>query len=383
MAKAQILKKAVDKLDDALKVGHDVAEVVPNTTSASTKKQIFQFAGSKAEIASQVSAFMANYELSQSLFGISPPDFEKWCETFEAAFSDAPVTTINSKVFGDKIKPWNRDRNNRPKIKILNKLGESLNYIWAEFYPDWDNKEEAYFITGTPFMCVQQIMNIWNTKQIIENGDFAQLLGYPPSEYIKKRPTIGLSVVFVLWNYKSPQIWRITGEKKKKPKRAQISIPFAKRSSLKYEAIRAALGGSTGLNWGDSNCIAWVADDLDNYPKNKKGMPQMQCKGNSYNDAKSRLKNLLQFTDAKVVSMSGNKLDKEEDLNPTNNSNQVIKMFPIFMYVMNSRILNFSSPEGRETRLGRLDTNKNRIELYHETKPRDFDRRLDELFKWD
>lgn len=381
MGKSEILKKAINKLDDAIKLGHDVVEVTPNTTTSATKKQIYQFGGAAGEIAAQVSSFMANYEYTQSLFGINPSDFEKWAEEFEECFPKAPITKKNA-IFGDAQNPWwGKARDNRPKIKILNAVGTDLNYIWAEFYPDWDNKEECYFVTGTPFMCVFQIMNIWNYKEVILKGDFYQLLGYPPSEYLAKRPTQGLSVTFVLYNYKLPP-YRVT-DKRPDFKVAEMSVPYVRRNALTFENIKAAFGGNNGIIWGDASCRAWVTDNPDIAPNsNKKGLTQVVARGNNYSSAKSTLKTILAFTDAKIVAMSENKADKDEDLNPHNNKSTNNKFYLHHFFILNSKLLDFNSTRGRNTRLGKLNTKKNKIIMIDDIKPPGFDRQIDELFKW-
>ena len=374
--------KAVDKLDDVLKVGHEIAELIPNSDR---KGEIFQIGGAtQADLAHQQSAFMAQYQLFNNTFGIEPANFKNWAKQFEECFPTIQKTSPYIDGNSAGAKPWGQPFDNRPRIRVLNagdKSKQIPTYLYIEFFPERKNEKEVYFISGTVVQCVERIWNIWYLRQIIANQNFAQLLGDFPGDWLRKKPSYGISAVFICSNYKTKPFWKSSD----RPDfaKAQITIPFILKSKLSYTSIRQALGGANGMDWGNSRAIAWVADDPKNFA-GKKGMPQSSCNGSSYENAKSNVKRLLSaLSFGKIVEIQeGGKSDKSETINPNSVKAAPARMYPNLMYLLNSYVVSPTMTEGRETVLAKMSTRKNRFEIFEDVEPEDFQENLAEILQY-
>lgn len=370
--------KVLATIEKNYQVGYDVVEVTPDRDK---KDEIYQLAGGTTGIAHQISQFMATREYIEDKF--SEPEFKNFADNFELGFPSIKGLSPNfGKGLG--VNPWNKDYDNRPRFNDLtprNSDGKrSSRFLYVEFWPDRKKEDESYLLIGSMTLVIQQIQQIWHFKQLTEG--LGQWLGYPPTEWLRRRPNQGLTVEIVLANYPNPPFYKST--ERKDFKAAQISIPFFQKPNLNYDIIRAACGGNGGLTWGKHRAIAWVADDLDLYPKNKKGMPQMSACGSSYEAAKSNLKRFITLAGVKIASMSHNEIDKSEGVDKTPSlQGDTYKMYPVHMFIMNSRLLTFDNPtEAKKTRLGKLDTKKNKLPLWYQKKPEHWDERVNELTTW-
>lgn len=369
--------KAIEVLDKALEVGHEVAEIVPHKEK---KGEIYQVgAANNADIALQQSMFMAQYQLLNNTFGIQPANFKDWVDAFENCFPTIQKVSRKIDGEGNGVNPWMQGVANRPRIRILNtyrKEEEIATYLYIEFYPERKNESEVYFVEGTAIQCVERIWQIWYLRQIIKNADLAQVLGEPPSDWIRKRPSIGITVVFNCYNYKEPPFWKSV--ERQDFKKVQITIPMADRSKLSYQNIRQALGGSGGMEWGAEKAVAWVADDPTNFA-GYKGMPQIWAKGQSYSGAKTNVKRLLALSKCKIVRMNKGAVDNEEFLNPLAKEDPPMRVYPGVMWILNSNLVGANLNEGRERSLGKFATRKNRIKIYEDVEPSDFQETVTEL----
>lgn len=371
------LDSALAKLDQALKVGHEIAEIIPNN---SRKGEVIQIGGtSDSQLVMQSSLVMAQYQLLNNAFGFQPGNFKKWADAFEKCFPEIQKTPNAVDGEGGGSKPWNRPFKNRPRILIIN-IGKDQKtiptYLYIEFYPDREQKEECYFIEGTAIDCVNRIWQIWNTRQVIKNADIAQVLGETPSESIARKPGIGITASFNLMSYPTTPFYKTAN--RQDFKRAKMSVPFIDKTKLTYQNIRNVLGGASGMEWGRSIARAWVCDDPKNYA-GYRGMPQVVCRGQSYEGAKTSLKRIMQLSKAIIVRMSEGKSDNDEILNKKAKDDPPNKVYPGIMYILNNNIIDNEMTPGREIALGKLSTKRNRIEIYETVQPDDFDSIINEL----
>ena len=373
--------KAVETLDEVMKVGHEVAELIP---SKEKKGEIYQIgAGSKADLALQQSMFMTNYQLFNNSFGSQPENFKKWCDAFEESFPTTggfpQKTTTKIDGTGDGSTPWNQPRTNRPRIIILNavRTEDVPTYLYIEFYPERDNKDEVYYIEGTQIQVKHWIWMIWYTRQILESANLVHVLGQTPSDWIRKRPFIGCSVHFICYSYPTKPFY----QSKDRPdfKKAEITVPFVDRTKLTYQNIRNVLGGANGMDWGLHKAVAWVADQPNNFA-GYRGMPQIWCKGSTYANAKANVKRIHTLSNSKIARMNKGEVDNEEFLNPMAKENPPSRVYPGIMYVLNSNIVGNNLTPGRQRSLAKYDHRKNRLKIYTPEEPPNFQENLNDLF---
>lgn len=377
------LEKAVQVLDKAIQVGHEVAEIIPHSEK---KGEIIQVGGgSKASIAMQESLVLANYQMLNNAFGFQPGSFKKWAKDFEECFPLIPKISRMIDGKGSGINPWMQGLSNRPQIKILN-LGnqdkEIPSYLYIEFYPERQNETEVFFIEGTQIECVQRIWFIWYLRQIMRGMNLAQVLGEFPDDWLRKRPSIGITVCFKCHNYLEPPFY--LNPLRKDFREVQITIPMVDRSKLTYANIRQILGGDNGMDWGMSKALAWVADNPDNFA-GLRGMPQVSARGSTYAQAKANVKRFMGISTAKIIKMNEGKPDNEELFNKDAKFNPPSKVYPGIMWILNSNLVSTTNPNTpkRETALGKLRTKKNRLEIWHKKEPENFKDIVQELTVFD
>jgi predicted RNase H-like HicB family nuclease len=377
---AKALEKAVQKLDEVIKVGHEIAEIIPHSEK---KGEIIQVAGgSKASVAMQESLVMAQYQMLNNAFGFQPGNFKIWAKNFEECF---PLIKKNSPLIDGNVNganPWLQGISNRPLIKILNitkQEKEIPTYLYIEFYPERKNESEVYFIEGTQIDCVQRIWHIWYLRQILKGMNLAQVLGEFPDDWLRKRPSIGISVCFKLYSYADSPFYKTPT--RKDFKEVQITVPMVDRTKLSYGNIRQILGGENGMPWGLSKALAWCCDNPANFA-GLKGMPQVSARGSSYTEAKSNVKRILEgISNAKIVRMNEGRPDNEEIFNKDAKFSPPARVYPGLMWILNSNLVNQIAPNSpkRETTLGKLRTKRNRIEIWHKEEPLEFKETIQEL----
>lgn len=374
------LVKAVEILDEAYKVGHEVAQLIPND---SRDNEIYAIAGgSQASIAEQQSLFMANYQLMQNTFGIDPPDFKEWAKAFEYCF---PRIVKNNQYIdspGNGVKPWLTDVANRPRIRVVNVPEQQKKlpaFIYVEFEPERNNPNEVYFLAGTITQVVQHIWQIWNFRQVMKQQNLSMVLGYPLSEAMQRRPHQGVSITFILTNYQTPPFYKRSD--RLDFKQVQITVPFVDKAKVSFNALRAACGGNGGLNWGKTRAMAAVCDNPDFY-QGSRFMPQVWCAGETYAQAKSNIKNFMLLSSGKIVKISEGKIDDDELLNPLNKPNPPAKVYPAHCFITNGYLVGNNTTVGKQKSLGKFNTKRNKFDLWPSVAPVDFTDRINELFEY-
>lgn len=367
--------KAVEKLDEIYKVGHEIAQLIPNEDR---KGEIYAVAGgSKNDVALQQSLFMAQYQLLNNTFGIEPTNFKEWADNFEKCFPN--IIKNNPNIDGNQVKPWMTTIDNRPRIRVVNvpaQQREIPTTIYVEFEPERNSPEEVYFLAGTITQVVQMIWAIWNQRQVLKHQNLTQVLGQPVDEIMIRKPLQGLWLICVLSNYKTPPFYKSTT----RPdfKEVQIAIPFVNRTRLAYSTIREAFGGNSGLDWGAYRAVAHVADNPDFYTGGR-GLPQVWCRGSSYELANKNVKQVLTLSDAKITRINEGKLNNSDNLNANYNDNPPAKVYPNHFFLINYELVNQAVSPARQRKLGKYATKKNKFLLWPPTAPPDFTDKINEL----
>lgn len=366
--------------------GYFVYELNPSRENTS---EIYQFSSStQAGIVDQVSLFMAfrEYQESRKL----SPSWKQFEDNFMNCF---PAAAGKSRNFGaDATIPWGRDASEKPKFKVLfptdsdAQTDQNNFYIWCiEFWPNRKIEDESYLLIGFLNEVMQQCVQIMQLRQTVEGLN--HVLGLPQTEHLKRAPKVGLSITIIFSNYKTPPFRK----NRFRPDylERQVTVPWIKRTSLNYSNIRSICGGNNGLTWGRDRATAYVALSDDQFPENKKGMPQVWCGGNSVAQAKRNIKKLLELSDCKIISLSSSGKDYREGTEASRTrltEPESYTVYPCYFTIENSRIVSEgiapNASSGKRILLGKLDSKRNRFPLWSEQSPTGWEEAIEELTRW-
>lgn len=144
-------------------------------------------------------------------------------------------------------------------------------------------------LVGTKQEIEQALLTILNIREQIENRDIGDFVGIPLEEYVKAKPhTIKLTIFYS--SNPLPPFRSRRGEKVVTP---IYNVPDVNRGLLNWENIKRLAGTGNGYMWGRFRAIA----NLDNGR-------QMQVYGGSERAAETRLKELLQLSTAKILTLT-------------------------------------------------------------------------------
>lgn len=368
----RIQKKIVDIINSQSSAGYDVWDVAPDRDNP----DIYQFAGNPVGIANQISLFMAIREYEENKFGRI--DLKEFIRDFESCW-----TSINKseKWTGtDKSLIWGNDRGQAPKFEIRNKEGDSDNlpskgYYLVEFWPNRDEKDNAYLLGGSAINIVNQAFQIMQNMQILESGNIGRLIGEPVTDYIRRLPYSGAKI-------------RIYFNKKKGPKfdknnAGYITIPYPDLQKLTYQNIRTICGGTQGINWGKKIAKMWIIPGQDYVANNKRNgefATEMRCGGATEEGAIQNLERFKLLTQGVVA-----KRNYSETLTGASiQLDQRFNVYPRNLVVLNSRLVKLedTSP-GIKTLVGKLNSKENDLPLWYDREPPGWGNMLKDFLKWD
>lgn len=230
----------------------------------------------------------------------------------------------------------------------------------VELYPDRTIENERIVIHGSDLLIRQAIPQVMATYQMVENRDIGQIIGEPIVESIKANTSpISLKLVF----YSNP-----TPPFNSSKVIAQYSISDVKKSKLDWQQIKLACGGKNGYFWGRYKATAF----LDNRRK-------IEVFGASESEAEDRVNAFVQLSNAEILSLS---ITEEKKTGMKANGKplekETTKIYPAYMTVVTAqKVLNES--QGKPSLKGNYSYRRNRIPLWVEQKPDDFEQIINEL----
>jgi len=230
----------------------------------------------------------------------------------------------------------------------------------VEFQPDRTIENERIVLHGNELLIRQALPQVMANYQIMENRDVGQIIGAPIEETIKPNVSpISLKLIF----YSTP-----TPPFNQAKVIAQYSIPDVKKSKLDWEDIKFACGGKNGYNWGRYKASV----TLDNGR-------QLQVYAGSESEAEDRINAFVSLSEAEILSL---RISEEKKTGMKANGKplqkETTKIYPAYMTVVTTqKVLN--EKKGMPTLQGNYSYRRNRIELWTDTKPDNFNEIIQEL----
>lgn len=329
----------------------EILDIIPRGT-----EKITRLAGPEGILAPLASQFLAIHDTVNGSI-----DLESWIDKFEACFPE--VVSFTSIDFSEKLKPWGRDYEHRPRIFIRESNPKEGFYI-CEFFPEGkDFPSEILF--GRTHEIISQAFTIMGVNRQLARYDIGALVGMPVNDYLRNYPSDSTSLIFRLKtkpkSYSEPMLYKT------------IRVPFVNIAKLDYPRMWNACGGINGLDYGPIGCRAKIGKGED---INK--LYEVVCHGSTNEIAKA---NCLKFLDFSQLELRKFTFNKSEWENVSDTSlNDVYKVFPCSVSILNTK-LSIADRKGQLTTGGYKKSSKARILMRGETTPPEFDEIKDNLIQ--
>ena len=369
-------RRVIEKIGAAEGPGFSVYELKPDR---SKDNEVYQLSGTEEGVAQQISLFLALREYFESKN--TNFDWKKFEEEFEKGFilaSFMPNTTPT-------IQPWGNFYSERPKFKELwgNIDAQAKGYFGYDFWPNRENESDRYKLVGSSLAEIaNQAIQIMHQQELLKNVQ--RVIGAPVTEYLRHAPRANVSLTIYLSTFKDPPFnFRRRGYLQK-----SVTIPYPRRDALTYANLRAVCGSSAGLGWGIHRAVAWVADDIERFPKGK-GAPQMWASGSSKAEAIKNLKSFMTLLEpgVKILRTNYSETELEEGTiaqDATRGNLRNYKVYPERLTVNNARLVSLASQQqGLRTLAGKLNTKHNDLPLWQERQPSGWGQHLADFLRWD
>lgn len=235
----------------------------------------------------------------------------------------------------------------------------------VELTPDRSAPEERIIIAGGENQIRSQLPMVMSNYNLVENRDVGQWLGNPISETVRQTPN-ELTLRFQLYSVKEPPVY---GAKQ----RTSISIPDPKKSKLDFNTLKKAIGGNNGYMYGRF----LGKGSLDNGKT-------IHCYCASSQEAEDRIVALAELVDAELVGVTvTEEIKTGARANGKPLQKQNIKVYPYSIYLENKqKVLNQSNNNAAaQTLTGSYSRKRNRIQIWMDEKPDDFDQIINELLQ--
>ncbi|NJN74222.1 MAG: hypothetical protein HC799_16180 [Limnothrix sp. RL_2_0] len=279
-------------------------------------------------------------------------------EFFEEAF-DACVEA--GYVLANGIDAWAAQR----RLESKDQFGEERG---VEITPDREAPSERVVMVAPERLLKPAMTQYMTQYQMVENRDLGQFVGEPVRDYVKATPA-KLSVKLVWSRFDSPPVFR-GGEVYKPP---TLEIKNFDRLRLDFAQIRLLMGGANGRYWGRFWASASLLDGWGNI------VARPKLFAGSESEAENMLIGLLALSDHEIGTLStgeerrigrkapGRALAKETQL-----------VYPAYMTILNAEKV-LSEEEGQDQVSGTYRRREQRLPLWTETKPPEWEEVINEL----
>lgn len=275
---------------------------------------------------------------------------EAWDGCVEAGYVVA--NSIDSYLAAEKLKQ-----------QIMPPAGE-VKYV--EIKPNRKNDEHRIVLAGAEEYLKPVIVQTLTDIQLMEEINIGTFVGAPIDEVLRAKPlTISLRIQF--YNVQKPPYYKPKGETRLvKP---YCSIPDVDPAKLDWAIIKQCCGGANGYLFGRFCASAF----LDNGR-------QMAIYGASKDEAEDRLNELVKLSKAKFLKKPTITENREEDSSGTY-MKQPTRVYPAFFTIMNQYQIPGAPNSGIPINGKRYARKREKIDLWLDEKPYDFEERIAEMLK--
>jgi hypothetical protein len=242
-------------------------------------------------------------------------------------------------------------------------LGETK---YVEVKPDRSIDDQRIILAGPEEVLKPVIVQTLTNYQLMENKDIGTFVGAPIDEILRAKPrSISLQVQF--FSVKTPPWNKRLGQDRLVS--ATYSIPDINPAKLDWEKIKLACGNANGYMYGRYRATGF----LDNGR-------QMACYGQTADEAEDRMRALLTLSKAELLKKPTITEDRTEDTTGIY-LKQPVRIYPAYFTILNQYQIPGAPGSGIPINGKRYIRKNDRIDLWTETKPLDFNERIVELLK--
>jgi hypothetical protein len=274
---------------------------------------------------------------------------EAWDACVEAGYVVA--NSIDSYLAMEKLKQQNQPPLGRTR--------------YVEIQPDRSIENQRIILAGPQEALRPVIVQTLTNYQMMEDKDIGTFVGSPIDEYLRAKPrSISLQIQF--FSNKTPP-WTKRGNDRLVS--ATCSVPDIDPTKLDWEKIKLACGGVNGYLYGRYR----VTGFLDNGR-------QMAIYAATADEAEDRMKELLKLSKAELLKKPTITEDRTED-STGSYLKQPAQVYPAYFTILNQYQIPGAAGSGIPINGKRYIRKNDRIDLWVEAKPLDFEERILELLK--
>lgn len=292
---------------------------------------------------------------------IENPYAEEFVEEFVDEFGDACwdafyiiASGIDSWVLQQRLDQEAGDRRETGYEITLNRQAE----------------DERIILSGTEDEVRTQAMTIMNTHTLIRDRDVGMWVG-EPLRHDARQKVGGILLRIQLFNWPTPPFFRSN----ELLQRVTITIPGVKRSKLDWQTIKDAVGGNTGYLWGRWLATANLVDENDRFAG------KLKIWGGSEAEAERRINRCLELSEYEMRTLSI-KEERREGIRRANRQQYKAstRVYPAYCIIINSQKV-LREDLGEETIQGTYRRSQDKILLWVEEKPDDFEETIQRLLR--
>ncbi|MDB9375750.1 hypothetical protein [Nodularia sphaerocarpa] len=248
------------------------------------------------------------------------------------------------------------------KQQQLPSLGKTR---FVEITPDRSIESQKIVLAGPEQVLKSQIVSTLSNYQMMEDKDIGAFVGAPLDDYLRAKPRTITLVIQFFSNQQPP--WAKVGTQRLISSTCQI--PDIKRERIDWARIKLACGGTNGFMFGRFRVTGLLNNGR-----------QMTIYGASADEAEERLRALLYFSDAELIKKPTITEDRTEDT-AGSYIKQPRRIYPAYFTIFNQFQVP-GAPGGSIPINGqRFIKKQERIDLWTDQEPLDFDLRIQELLR--
>jgi hypothetical protein len=237
---------------------------------------------------------------------------------------------------------------------------------YVEITPDRSIDDQKIVLAGSSEILKPVIVQTLTTYQTFEKKDIGQFVGQPIDEYLRAKPR-DITLVIQWYSVPTPPWSKRLGQSRLVSATATISS--VNRAKLEWDKIKLAAGGKTGFMYGRFRATG----KLDNGR-------QIVVYGQTGDEAEDMIRSLLTLSDANLIKKPTISEDRTEDVSGTY-LKQPVKVYPAFFTIENQYQIAGALNSGIPINGKRYQRKEERIDLWTEVEPFNYDAIIQELLK--
>ncbi|MBD2303766.1 hypothetical protein [Nostoc sp. FACHB-190] len=237
---------------------------------------------------------------------------------------------------------------------------------YVEITPDRSIDDQKIILAGPQEALKPVIVQTLTNYQLMEYKDIGTFVGSPVDEYLRAKPR-SLTLIVQFFSVQTPPWTKRNGQDRLVS--GTYVVPEIDQTKLDWERIKLACGGANGYMYGRYRAFT-VLD-------NGRGMA---CFGQSGDEAEDRLRALAALSKGEITKKPTISEDRTEDVTGSY-IKQPVRVYPAYFTILNQYRVPGAAGSGIPINGKRYIRKDERIDLWTDTKPINFEEIILELLK--